>query len=54
MLNKEVQDYHLTLKITAAKKQNKDLEEVLKSHLSLFGLIWIAEFKRETTCPSER
>lgn len=36
MLNKEDQDYHLTIKITAATNQNKDLEEILKSLLYLW------------------
>jgi len=70
MLNKQVQEYHLTLKITAGKSikqqqqqqqnqnnshQNKVLEEVLKSRL----YVWCCfnsrpKFKRKTTCPSER
>lgn len=53
MLNKEVQDYHLILKIVQQQNKIKVLKSSWK-HISIFGVIWVAEFKRETTCPSER
>lgn len=55
MLNKQVQEYYLTLKITAATKENKVFQEVSKSCLPLWCYFNNRlKFKCETTCPSER
>lgn len=53
MLYKQVQDYHLTLNTQQQQNKIKALKRPW-NHISVFGVIWTAEFKHETTCPSER